>query len=259
MNDTIFGDQLINELNSPLDPARVVTMADGPSAGVPYLAGYDVIQRANELFGYGNWGFELLALPTMHEGTNKSGGGYTVWMAHGRLTVRGGLVFSDMGTNLQSGPGGPATEMASKGAVTDAMKRCLKQYGSQFGLVLYDKSMSRAELEADYQSAHGGPAAEPPVATPPPARQQDTMPAERVQRFSEMKRVAGDQSIGLTHLVRALSGPGDQPAPAQSTWFVQHGAIALEAWLTANPDKGVRDLVDRASDFKRAAQPAGAQ
>lgn len=243
----VFPDDTIRALSGPLDPNRVAVMTDGPQSGIPYLEAHDVIRTANTIFGFGNWGFELLALPTPHEGLDKNSKPYTVWMAHGRLTVKGGVAFSDLGTNLQSGPGGPATEMASKGAVSDCLKRCLKQYGDQFGLALYDKHMSRADLEA----AFAGDSDEPrPTATKPAEARPVT---ETVQRFLDMKKLAVEQGIGIAYLVRALGGPSDQPAEGQSRWFAQSGALSLEAWLMTNPDKGIRDLVDRAGDYKRAA------
>ena len=173
MTDTAFTPEALAALAGPLDPRRVSVMPDGsPSAGVPYLEGHDVIQTANQIFGFGNWGFELTCPPWAERGTGKAyqdkpGQPYTVWMALGRLTVRGGLTFSDIGSNLQSGPGGSATEMSVKGAATDALKRCLRLYGNQFGLVLYDKGMGRADLEEAFDHAPD-PARRLPPAMPRP-------------------------------------------------------------------------------------------
>ena len=55
---TIFTSEFAAELDKPLSSERVVKMR-----GVDYLEGHDVIRRANELFGYGNWGYEVIGQP----------------------------------------------------------------------------------------------------------------------------------------------------------------------------------------------------
>ena len=173
--DTAFTERALKLLDAPLDPSRVKAMDDGPQAGIPYLDGEDVVRKANEIFGLGNWGYKAVGRPWRVRDEDKNGKPYTTWFAMVELTVRGGETFSDVGTNTQSGPGGPATEMASKGAVTDGLKRCLKNYGDQFGLVLRDKSMTRRELEEDYrhyageQKATGAPGMTDPAPLAAPA------------------------------------------------------------------------------------------
>ena len=162
MSETAFTPEAIAELDGPLDPRRVVAFQSGPQKGVPYLEGHDVIRRANEIFGYGNWGFELVGQPTMVEsgeqGNNKTP--YQVWMAVGRLSIAGGQSVTEIGTNVRQGGGSASLEMAIKGAVTDAIKRCLTHLGDQFGLVLRDKSVGAADLRAEYQAASGKPPAQ---------------------------------------------------------------------------------------------------
>lgn len=159
MSETAFTPEAISALEGPLDPRRVSVGQSGPLNGIPYLEGHDVIRRANEIFGFGGWGFELVGQPVMVEsaeqGNNKTP--YQVWMATGRLMVTGGEVFADVGTCVRQGAGSGGLEMAIKGAVTDALKRCLYHYGDQFGLVLYDKETNGASLRAEYQAAHGQP------------------------------------------------------------------------------------------------------
>ena len=154
-SDTAFTPETLAKLGSPLDPQRVAIIPDGPAKGSPYLPGHDVIRTANELFGFGNWGFELISPPWAERGESKGGTPYTVWLAMGRVWIRGGLSFTDLGSNQQSGPGAAAVEMSIKGAVTDSLKRCLMHLGDQFGLVLYDKETKRAELVREFAEASG--------------------------------------------------------------------------------------------------------
>jgi hypothetical protein len=120
-----------------LDPSRIATR-QGPGGRVfSYLEGAEVIDTANRIFGRGNWGYELLGMTV--EGTT-----YT---AHIRLTVKGCLPFADIGISVaacKSGdqPTPDAIETAKKGAVTDGVKRCLKNFGAAFGLTLYFKDAS---------------------------------------------------------------------------------------------------------------------
>ena len=117
-----------------LDPSRVATR-QGPGGRVfSYLEGAEVIDTANRIFGRGNWGYEMLAITV--EGTT-----YT---AHIRLTVKGCLPFADIGISVAAckqgdQPTPDAIETAKKGAVTDGVKRCLKNFGAAFGLTLYFK------------------------------------------------------------------------------------------------------------------------
>lgn len=141
-------------LAQPLDPHRVTVGNSGPLRGIKYLEGEDVIRTANRIFGYGEWGFSLLSQPwVIEEGSQGSNHTkYQVWAAHGRLMVSGGGSFADVGTCVRQGDGSGGLEMAIKGAVTDCVKRCLRNYGDQFGLILYDKTTDMAGLAADFRA-----------------------------------------------------------------------------------------------------------
>lgn len=146
--------EIVTELRKPLDPRRVTAMTSGPAAGVPYLPAWDCIEQANAIFGPGGWSFELVGQPWIIEGGSQGNNHtrYEVWAAMGRVTV-GDAAYSDIGTSVRSGDGSGGLEMAVKGAVSDALKRCLRMLGDQFGLVLYDKSVGRGDLEAMYRES----------------------------------------------------------------------------------------------------------
>ena len=54
--------QIVWELRQPLDMSRVKRRQAPGSGSVPYLEGYDVIERANAIFGFA-WSFDLIGEP----------------------------------------------------------------------------------------------------------------------------------------------------------------------------------------------------
>lgn len=246
-----FSDETLHQLNLPLNPDRVSVLADGPSAGTPYLDGEDVTRRANEVFGFGNWGFELLGQPVCVESVKKPDGEprYEVWTAWGRLTIRNAMPIADLGTCVRFGGGNGGLEMAIKGCVTDALKRCLKQLGDQFGLVLYDKSVNGHELRQQWAEATR-------LGSEPPgddAYNRDlATEADRIiwEEFYGQCRALG---IGMKPMCAALGKEVTAPTEG-SEWLNNHGPQALKEWLEANPDLNWSNLVSRLADQKAAAQ-----
>ncbi len=151
-------DEITEALNAPLDPTLVKIH---PQTKARYLDGKHYIETANRIFGYGLWQFRILAAPTRAtEGKRKNDRYYALWTVMGELQAAG-ATFIDLGTCEQNGEGPEATDMAMKGSVTDALKRCLRNFGDQFGLVLYDKELSYQDMADefhDYQSKGTPPA-----------------------------------------------------------------------------------------------------
>lgn len=110
-----------------------------------YIEGHDAIRTANTIFGFGGWSTDVVELVCLGSEPRKSGQGKDGFGVGYRATVRvtvGDNTFTDTGfgdaveyTGSQIAP----HELASKEAVTDALKRCLMHYGDQFGLSLYSK------------------------------------------------------------------------------------------------------------------------
>jgi DNA repair and recombination protein RAD52 len=153
-------DQGISEaLDAPLDPQRVSKRSGGGGKEFSYLEGWDVKQRANEIFGYGGWGYRVADLSCLgeEEFTNSNGKtgvrvGYRaiVEVSVGPYPLDGSIFRDTRGYATYSDVGyGDAQEynmsritpheLASKEAVTDALKRAFASLGDQFGLCLYDK------------------------------------------------------------------------------------------------------------------------
>jgi DNA repair and recombination protein RAD52 len=134
------------KLGKPLDPTRVKHRQGGGGMSLAYLKGHNVIDTANEILGFGNWGYDILTVELVNV-TNEDGqivGGY--YAARVKLTVAGCVPITEEGVcPIQEGRNPRAKidahDMARKGAVTDAMKRAFRCYGDQFGNSLYDTDL----------------------------------------------------------------------------------------------------------------------
>lgn len=150
-----LNESIHKELEKALDPSKISVM----QGGIRYLEAHDVIRTANEIFGFGGWGFELACQPWVVEAgvQGQKQTPYEVWAVLGKLTVEGCPPITDIGTNTRSGTGSAGLEMAIKGAASDAIKRCLRLYGDRFGLVLYDKDKSETDIKNEWNKEHAAP------------------------------------------------------------------------------------------------------
>lgn len=193
------------ELRQPLDMTRVKRRQAPGTGSVPYLEGFDVIQRANEIFSYG-WSFDLLKEPvimrwqktqTYYSQQNRrkmpvlddQGQPVTeevgiIWVT-GKVTVEldgKEQTHADVGRCIFSGDTPEALDMAVAGAATDCLKRCFRQFGEQFGLSLYDKEIAQtAGLESGngngHSTTHPGGNGNSGASTSRPAQTQAASPA----------------------------------------------------------------------------------
>jgi DNA recombination protein Rad52 len=178
--------ETIEKLRKPLDPTRIKTRAGGGGRDLAYLKGHNVIDMANEVFGFGQWGYDLLNVELVNV-VGEDGqivGGY--YAARVRLTVAGCQPITEEGVNpIQEGRNPRARidahDMARKGAVTDAMKRAFRCFGDQFGNSLYDNepggdgdtrrsapAQSSQQSRPVQPSQAGRPVTQPASATPKP-------------------------------------------------------------------------------------------
>lgn len=174
--DNYYSQDQISELNKPLDQRLVSQRKGGSNRTLNYIEGHDAIDQANRIFGYGNWCYEPLSLDQVVLIDPIDGVAVGIeYRALVKLTVRGavgpivdvgsqpvatwsvedqvmGRRINDAKYNHKEVDEGPFTllekrnaraviveshEQAKKGAVTDALKRCLRAYGNQFGNGLY--------------------------------------------------------------------------------------------------------------------------
>ena len=144
-------DEQTEALKQPLDDSRVAERAQSGNK-FKYLEGWDVIARANEIFGFDGWQREFTSEPSVQavvsREINKNGreGWEVAYICAYRVTVADQVVEDvGYGSGISYNSPGDAHESAAKEAVTDALKRCLRSWGEQFGNSLYNKSYAPAE------------------------------------------------------------------------------------------------------------------
>lgn len=160
-------DRVRAELRQPLDLSRVKRRQAPGSGTVPYLEGHTIIDRANEIFDFA-WSFELVSTPEIVRWHKKvlawndqekkkipvlDGAGNPQTEEVGIVYITGKVLVeldgdliahSDLGRCIFNGDTPETLDMALAGAVTDCLKRCFRQMGSQFGNDLYDRVISGA-------------------------------------------------------------------------------------------------------------------
>ena len=160
-------------LSQPIDPALVSQRKGRGGKTFEYLEGHAVIDQANRIFGYGGWGYELVAGVTLRQietvdpqtGEIKT---VSVYSAPVRVTVAGALPRTDTGFHAVTDETPDGHDTAMKGAVTDGMKRAFRSFGVQFGNGFY----------GDQAPANGS--AQPqrvPAQASRPARQVQSLPS----------------------------------------------------------------------------------
>ena len=139
------------KLDEAIPQEAIEQRSGGGAKMLSYLSGAYVINRLNQVIGQGRWGYEIEKLDKVFEGEIEqySGKAFTVsYIAQVRLYTSkedsspwGSGSFTEVGygdgTDKKSP--GKAHELATKEAVTDALKRAAKNLGISMGLGLYFK------------------------------------------------------------------------------------------------------------------------
>ena len=119
--------EIVALLEQPLN-RKLVARRKAPTGELRrYLEGHVVVQQANRIFGFGNWGSELAGpieyrpLSTV-DGSNGCG----IYSATVRVTVRGCEPHADVGSGAVVEPTAEGHDTAIKAAVTDALKRACR-------------------------------------------------------------------------------------------------------------------------------------
>lgn len=155
-----FKQEWTDELSKKLNQEYVKQRKQGKS-NLSYIEAHHVIREANEIFGYGEWSYTLDKLEMVEKEVkvSKSGSGENFYVSYNAiitLTVNG-----TSRTDVGFGQGidrdaGKAHEGATKEAVSDGLKRCLRTFGDRFGLALYDKELKNiapCDQSESYRSA----------------------------------------------------------------------------------------------------------
>ena len=141
----MFNDKQKQVLAYELDSSRIKSRSKG-NITLSYLEGFDIIETANKIFGYGNWDYRITSLTQVSQELNQNQNHVICYKAVVNVTVHD-MQHSKSVTREDVGFGtgiaktlADAHEGGGKESVTDAVKRCFKSFGNQYGLSLYDKS-----------------------------------------------------------------------------------------------------------------------
>ena len=180
-------------LGQPLDPSLVSQRKGRGGKTFDYLEGHVVIDQANRIFGFGGWGYELVADVTLGQietvdpqtGEIKT---VSVYSAPVRVTVSGALPRTDTGFHAVTDETADGHDTAMKGAVTDGMKRAFRSFGVQFGNGFYG-DQPQASVSAKPQRV--------PAQASRPARQaQGRQNGSQVQTLRKrLMELAGQQGF----------------------------------------------------------------
>ncbi|MEK0324849.1 MAG: Rad52/Rad22 family DNA repair protein [Nitrosopumilus sp.] len=140
---------IIKDLRADLDLSRVQTRKVAGTV-IPYLEGDDVINTANRIFDEDGWdALPLAAVQRFEVGTKQTDSGpillfvyHVPYMTRFHGFLADGSVHTiekgDIGKNSTQSEAFQQHEMAISGCATDALKRCMRHLGRQFGITLYD-------------------------------------------------------------------------------------------------------------------------
>lgn len=141
----MFNDKQNQALSYELDSSRIKTRSKN-NINLSYVEGHDIIETANKIFGYGNWSYSISKLEHVSQETNQNSNIVICYkaivnvvvhdLAHSKHISREDVGF---GTGIAKSLA-DAHEGAAKESATDAIKRCFRSFGNQFGNSLYDKS-----------------------------------------------------------------------------------------------------------------------
>ncbi|KAI5996241.1 hypothetical protein EDD15DRAFT_2163823 [Pisolithus albus] len=135
------------KLNKKLGP-EFVSQRPGPGGGpkLTYAEGWKIINLANEVFGFNGWSSSVVNITTDFIDYNEESHRFNVGVtAIVRVTLKDGAFHEDVGYGMleNSRSKAAALDKCKKEAVTDALKRTLRNFGNLLGNCLYDKAYAQ--------------------------------------------------------------------------------------------------------------------
>ncbi|ORY92854.1 Rad52/22 family double-strand break repair protein-domain-containing protein, partial [Leucosporidium creatinivorum] len=135
-------DRIQSILSKKLGPEYLSTRQGGGGTKLTYIEGWRVINLANDIFGYNGWYTEIKEINIDFVDFNEETKRYCMGVsAIVRVRLQDGASHEDVGygklENTKSKADG--LDKCKKEAVTDALKRTLRNFGSLLGNCLYDK------------------------------------------------------------------------------------------------------------------------
>ena len=152
----MFNKNQLASLSQELELNRIKTREKG-NINLSYIEGFDVIDTANLIFGYGNWSYLISSLTQVSQEQNHNQNFVVCYKAVVKLIVKDeNHSKSTSRQDVGFGTGTAKTladshENAGKEAVTDALKRAMRSFGNQFGNSLYDKTRNHQNQDSSYQ------------------------------------------------------------------------------------------------------------
>ena len=151
----MFSEKINQVLAYELDSSRIKSRQKG-SINLSYLEGFDIIETANRVFGFGNWDYST-KLEVVSQEINQNQNNVICYKALVNITVYDASHSKQVSRqDVGFGSGISKTladshEGGAKEAVTDAIKRCFRSFGNQFGNSLYDKSRQHQNKQQSQQ------------------------------------------------------------------------------------------------------------
>ena len=152
----MFDKNQLTILTQELDSNRIKTREKG-NISLSYIEGFDVIDTANKVFGFGNWSYSISKLDQVSQELNQNQNNVVCYKAVVKIQIHNTNHTLDVNRqDVGFGTGvakslADAHEGAAKEAVTDAIKRCFRSFGNQFGNSLYDKTKNHQNQDSSYQ------------------------------------------------------------------------------------------------------------
>ncbi len=140
----MFNEKQTQALSYDIDKSRIKTRSKG-AISLSYLEGFDIIETANRIFGFGSWSYGITSLEHVSTELNQNQNHVISYKAivkvlvydktHSKYISREDVGFGcGIAKTLSD-----AHENGAKEAVTDAIKRAMRSFGNQFGNSLYSK------------------------------------------------------------------------------------------------------------------------
>jgi len=202
----MFNENQLAILNQELESSRIKSRQKG-NINLSYLEGFDLLETANRVFGFGNWDYSISKLENVSQEVNQNQNHIICYKAVVQIKV-----YDETHTNFISredvgfGTGiaktlADANEGAAKESVTDAIKRALRSFGNQFGNSLYNKSRNNLNSSNNHTSSNNQNQSYNQNSyqqQPQNANQQNYQSSQQGQPYQHQQDFSQLTNIGLT-------------------------------------------------------------
>jgi DNA recombination protein Rad52 len=184
------------ELARNLGPEYISNRVGPGGSRVSYIEGQTAINLANDVFGFNGWSSSVVSITTdfLDEVDGKVSCGISCLV---RVTLKDGTFHEDLGYGVADNMRrkAEAFEKAKKEAVTDALKRALRNFGNVLGNCLYNKSFlqtvakikSPAVIYEEKELRR-----HPSIKRPSPVIEETVSKVQRIERPAPVLRLPSD-------------------------------------------------------------------